>query len=127
MADATGFDSNQVTMEVEDFFTEKLGGTYRFFESRVPGVEAFEKPMPMDFDKFSFEELAARLKVSHGLDVLVIASCDWTFDEGPDEEAMLIAFDVPELPEDYRSDSRNWIDRDAVERLVGELQAVPSV
>lgn len=127
MADATGFDSNQVAMEIEDFFTEKLGATYRVFESRVPGVEAFEKPMPMDCDKISFEELAARLKKATGIDVLVIASCDWTFDDAPDEEAMFIAFDVPELPEDYRSDCRNWIDRDEVEKLVVESQPVLSV
>jgi hypothetical protein len=128
MANATGFDSNQVEMEIEDFFTEKLGGTYRVFESRVPGVVAFEEPMPMDYDKFSFNELAARLKKATGIDVLVVARCDWTMTyAAPDEEAILVAFDVPELPEDYRSDCRNYIDRDEVERLVAELQSAPSV
>ena len=62
-----------------------------------------------DVDKMDWQTTAEELAHRTGLGVVCVADCDWGFDDSHDEEATLIAFDVPDLPQDYRDDHRNLI------------------
>jgi hypothetical protein len=85
----------------EDAVSEALGGV-EIFDSRVPGVVAFERVDVQDWNAFA-TDLAA--KVGHP--VACIASADWSFDDRHDEEAVYVAFAIPSLPADYADDHRN--------------------
>lgn len=85
----------------EDAVSGALGGV-EIFDSRVPGVVAFERVEVRDWNAFA-SDLAA--KVGHP--VACIASADWSFDDRHDEEAVFVAFAIPSLPADYADAARN--------------------
>lgn len=96
-----GFDRASVEEALQKAMTDMLGGGVEIYDSAVPGVIAFER---IDID---VQRLGDRLSKDIGIGVVCIANCDWTFDGRHDEEAILIAFDIPSVPDDYRDDWRN--------------------
>lgn len=108
------FDPTVAEDALQEVMGTMFGGTVEIYDSVVPGVIAFERIYPRDADNktFTWQEAAAAIALKTGYDVIAIAHCDWTFDDRPhDEEAILIAFDTPSLPEDYRNEHRNMIYR----------------
>jgi hypothetical protein len=62
-----------------------------------------------DADRVDWQEIASEVARATGLGILCVANCDWLMDDDCDEEATLFAFDVSDLPEEYRNDHRNEI------------------
>jgi hypothetical protein len=81
---------------------------FAMLPSDVPGVLAFERPWDTELKGVKLDELAAHLARETGIGVVAIVTCDWSTANG-DEEAMVVAFDVPGLPAEYRDDRRNRI------------------
>ncbi|AOG03427.1 hypothetical protein [Bosea sp. RAC05] len=109
--DRPAFDPTLAEDALQQVMEKMFGGGIEIFESTTPGVIAFERIWLRDAPGSTptWQEVASAIAIKTGYDVLAIAHCDWTFDDRPDEEAILMAFDIPELPEDYRSESRNMI------------------
>lgn len=104
-----GFNRSIAEDAVQEYIEVKLGWPLEMFESKTPGVIAIERPSYIDEDKIDFEELAEFVSAKVGIDVVAIEHCDWTFDDGCDEEAIYIAFDIPELEPDYRNSNCNLV------------------
>jgi hypothetical protein len=85
-----------------------LGGGQEVFESANPGVVALERLCGPEGYRH-LQALAEDITSRTGLSVLCIANCDWSFDDECDDEATFISFDVPSLPDSYRTDYRNKI------------------
>lgn len=88
---------------------EYVGGGLSIFESRTPGVIAVERLSSRTSRAVDYDDLARVVSDMAGAEVICIADCEWSFDDSCDEEATLIAFDIPSVPEDYRSDYRNML------------------
>lgn len=105
-------DRANAELAIEEYIVSKLGMPLEIFLSKTPGVIAMERPSYIDEDKIDFEELAAFVSAKVGVDVVAIDHCDWSFDDDCDQEAIYIAFDVPELEPEYREENSNLIKRD---------------
>lgn len=140
MTDERDFDSAAAEDAVGKFLSDKLypgqgfGMPFEVFDSKTPGVIAIERISFMDQRRFNWDELAASVARETGVGVVCIAHCDWQVERPAendedtdhrddsdndaaiddthtvDEEAILIAFDIPELDNEYRDDPRNMIE-----------------
>jgi len=91
-----------------DQYMDLVGvGMVTVFESRTPGVMAFERLTAREAAPVDWDMLAQVLSAAGGAPVVCVAPCDWSFDDSHDEEATLVAFDVPGLDDGYRDDPRN--------------------
>lgn len=108
------FDRERIELAVESYVASKLeNGGVSVFESRTPGVVAMERLDHYDAPKVDWDEFAAAIEAETGLKVVCVAHCEWQFDDQCDEEATLIAFDVPELDAEYRDYYRNELTPEA--------------
>jgi hypothetical protein len=112
MEDGYKFDRSTAEDAVQKYIELKLGMPLEIFLSNTPGVVAMERPSYIDEDKIDLEELAEFVSTKVGIEVVAIDHCDWTFDDDCDQEALCIAFDVPDLEPEYRSKTSNLIKRD---------------
>lgn len=108
-----GFDRAKAEAAIDEYIISKLTLPLETFESRTPGVIAFERPSYIDEDKIDFDELAEFVSARVGIEVVSIGHCDWTFDDDCDEEAIAVAFDIPALEPEYRDVYDNLISREA--------------
>lgn len=109
IAKSEGLDILKAENTLTDFFQARVGSVI-IFDSAVPGVMAFERIDAIVGSNKMADDLADHLTAETGIPVICIANCDWSFDDACDEEATLVAFDIPSLPEDYRDDPRNQIE-----------------
>lgn len=101
------FDPEAAEEALQIFLQGALGGGVETFPSSTPGVIAFERLDFRDESKIDWAKFQIDMKTATGFNAICVANCDWTFDEKCDEEATLVAFDVPGLPPEYRNDYRN--------------------
>lgn len=106
---AAGFDRTLAEDAIQKALMRAVSESPVSFEASSPGILAFERVYPSK-GGIPWQEIASAVSIETGHGVLVVANCDWTFDDQPDEEAVLWAFDIPGLPVDYRTDRRNLID-----------------
>jgi len=64
--------------------------------SGVPGVAVYVCEDMVDTDKVH------RALEERGHSVVQVVECAWGAEDGPDEDVVAVAFDVPELPDDWR-------------------------
>jgi hypothetical protein len=102
-----GFDRAAVEAVVESFFERKTGDTPAILDSAQPGVIAIERPDVLG-KPFHWDELAAEIARETGSRVECIANCEWTRDDGPDEEAVYIACTIPSLNPGYGYADNMW-------------------
>jgi hypothetical protein len=103
------FDPDVAEDAAQAFFREAIGGAVQMFESRQPGIIAFERLGLSDAPNIDWRKLAERLTAAIGHRVVCVADCDWQFDDRCDEAATFVSFDVPGLDPDYRADYRNLV------------------
>jgi len=64
--------------------------------SDVPGVSVYVCEDLVDTDRVH------RALEERGHSVVQVIECAWGTEDGPDEDVVAVAFDVPELPDDWR-------------------------
>lgn len=107
---AAGFDRTIAEDAIQKAMMRAMSESPASFESVNPGVLAFERVTPSGRNSnYSWQEIASAVSIETGFGILVVANCDWSFDDQPDEEAVYWAFDIPGLPDDYRTSFRNMI------------------
>lgn len=90
--------------------SERIGCDPDLLDSETPGVVAISRLDSRDSSLLDWQEVASVVAREIGVGVVCVANCDWNMVDDCDEEATLIAFDVPDLPEEYRNDYRNQIE-----------------
>lgn len=121
MSEQQFFDRNAVEAKVREVIRDLTGDWVAVFESRTPGVVAIERIDGYGTIPIEWQNVASLLANETGLAVVCIADCHWGFDDRCDEKATFIAFDVPDLSDEYRNDNRNKIslvEPDATERPI---------
>jgi hypothetical protein len=103
------FDRDAAEAAICGAIHSKLECLPSLLESETPGVVAISRLDSHDQARIDWQEVASEVSREIGIGVLCVANCDWQIEDDSDEEATLIAFDVPELPEEYRNDHRNEI------------------
>ena len=106
---AEGFDRTAVEDAIAEAVNAAIGQQPAAFESRNPGVVAVERVHCFGDDRLDWQRVMTEVARKTGAAAVCVAHCDWQQDDDADEEAVLIAFDIPSLPEDYRDDHRNQI------------------
>jgi len=97
-----GFNRQKAEAAIERFIESKLGMPLDFYTSHSPGVIAFERPSWIDEDKVDFDELSSFLAKEMGIEVVSAENSYWSTDDDWDNEAVVVAFDIPALDDDYR-------------------------
>lgn len=97
-----GFDRTLAEDAINQYLTEKIGGPQGFLDSSAPGVLAMYRISSYDDGKFSWNELACQVARETGYTMLAAANCDWETDDGPDEEATWLSFDIPGVDPGYK-------------------------
>lgn len=103
--EAVGFDRSLAEEAIDKAVAKRLGSAfgYAFFDSANPGVLAMERPDFADSRKLDWQEIAQEAADATGFGVLAVDTVDWSFDDRCDEEALMIVFDTPATPDDYRN------------------------